>query len=267
MRCTKKSRENIMPHHWRDDRYRGRDYGDWESGRPVRQTGNWSGMRGEGPRHDYPGQREFSDDYPSYGSQYGRDRDYGYPGRRNFNPDYNPYEYEPYPTGRRTFAPGYGHHSYPGDYRGASYGFHEDRYGRYGNPDRGWWDRASDEVSSWFGDDEAQRRREMDEMRDHRGRGPKGYKRSDQRIHEDVSDRLTDDSWLDASDIEVRVKDGEVTLTGTVDSRAGKYRAEMITESCSGVSEVQNNLRVTSHTDSPSTYETTGAGRMKTRAY
>lgn len=256
-----------MPHDWRDDRHRGRDYGDWEGGRPVRQTGYWSGMRGEGPRHDFPGQREFSDDYPS---RHRRDRDYGYRDRRDPPPQYDPYEYEPYPTGRRSFAPGYGHFDYPGDYRGpSSYGFHEDRYGRYGygNPERGWWDRASDEVSSWLGDEDAQRRREMDERRSHRGRGPKGYKRSDARILEDVSDRLTDDHWLDASDIEVRVKDGEVTLSGTVDSRASKYRAEMIADSCSGVSEVQNHLRVTSHTDSPSTYETTEPGRVKTRAY
>jgi hypothetical protein len=235
MRCTINHGRTIMPH-WRDDRYRGRGYGDWEAGRP-RQTGNWSGMRGERPGYGYRGQREYSDDYPSYGSQYGRDRDFGYGGRRD--PDYNPYEYEPYPSGRRDFAPGYGR-DYPGNYRGSQHhALHED----------------------------PQRRRDMDEMRDHRGRGPKGYKRSDERIREDLSDRLTDDSWLDASDIEVRVKDSEVTLTGTVDSRSAKYRAEMIAESCSGVSEVQNNLRVTSHTDSPSTYETADSARAKTRAY
>jgi CBS domain-containing protein len=41
--------------------------------------------------------------------------------------------------------------------------------GGYGNggSDRGWWDRASDEVSSWFGDDQAERRREMDERSGH----------------------------------------------------------------------------------------------------
>ncbi|HEX8624426.1 MAG TPA: DUF2171 domain-containing protein [Allosphingosinicella sp.] len=34
-----------------------------------------------------------------------------------------------------------------------------------GDDDRGFFDRAGDEVRSWFGDDEAQRRREMDERR------------------------------------------------------------------------------------------------------
>ena len=40
-----------------------------------------------------------------------------------------------------------------------------------GRDDRGFWDRASDEVASWFGDDDADRRRREDEMRDERDRG------------------------------------------------------------------------------------------------
>jgi osmotically-inducible protein OsmY len=79
---------------------------------------------------------------------------------------------------------------------------------------------------------------------EHRGRGPKNYKRSDERIREDVSDRLSDDSWLDASEIDVKVSDCEVTLTGTVDSREDKRRAEDLAEAVSGVRHVQNNLRV-----------------------
>ena len=51
-------------------------------------------------------------------------------------------------------------------------------------------------------------------------------------------------SWLDASDIDVTVTDGEVTLTGTVWSREEKRRAEDIAESVPGVRHVQNNLRV-----------------------
>lgn len=77
-----------------------------------------------------------------------------------------------------------------------------------------------------------------------RGKGPKGYTRADDRIREDVSDRLSDDDLLDASDITVSVKDCEVTLDGMVDSRAAKRAAEDCAEACSGVKHVQNNLRV-----------------------
>ena len=78
----------------------------------------------------------------------------------------------------------------------------------------------------------------------HRGKGPKGYARSDERIREDVSDRMWLNSWLDASDVAVSVADGEVTLAGTVASREEKRRAEDIAESVPGVRHVQNDLRV-----------------------
>jgi osmotically-inducible protein OsmY len=134
--------------------------------------------------------------------------------------------------------------AYEGDYGRAAGGdsrrYGEDRGGGRGNR-RDFWDRASDEVASWFGDEDAERRRQRDE---HRGRGPKGYVRSDARIEEDVNDRLTDDGMLDASDIEVDVAEREVTLSGTVTSRMAKRRAEDLADSVSGVEHVQNNLRV-----------------------
>ncbi|WP_221392613.1 BON domain-containing protein [Dyadobacter sp. NIV53] len=117
----------------------------------------------------------------------------------------------------------------------------------YENQDRGFWDRTKDEVSSWFGDDDAERRRDMDRRQqqgEHRGRGPKGYRRSDDRIKDDINDRLSDDSWIDASEIEVKVENGEVTLTGTVDDRTAKRRAEDIADGISGVSNVENRIRV-----------------------
>ena len=122
------------------------------------------------------------------------------------------------------------------------------REGR-GQETRSWWDRTQDELSSWFGDENARRRREWDERQadvraEHRGRGPKGYQRSDARIAEDLNDRLTDDPYLDASDIEVRVQDGEVTLSGEVARREDKRRAEDLADNISGVGHVQNNLRV-----------------------
>lgn len=129
----------------------------------------------------------------------------------------------------------------------------QERFGsRAGRPDydmqrsrgeeRDYWDKTKDEVASWFGDDEAARRRELDK---HRGKGPKNYKRSDARIEEEINDMLTDDPYVDASEIEVTVKNGEVTLTGTVDNRVTKRRAEDIVEQVSGVTHVENRLRAT----------------------
>lgn len=76
------------------------------------------------------------------------------------------------------------------------------------------------------------------------GRGPKGWQRSDDRIREDINERLTDHPHIDASEIEVKVQNGEVTLTGMVDERHAKRLAEDIAESVSGVREVHNQLRV-----------------------
>lgn len=221
-----------------------------------------------------------------------------------------------------------------------------ERYGR----ERSFGDRAADEVRSWVGDDEAQRRREMDEARErererdrgernwtdsssryrdyprdrsigresgadrdyryagetalgrpdwgfggegsyeerqymaeydrpgwrndrsyasrtghsrpnysrtdssqstyqgvnYSGMGPRGYRRSDQRILEDVCDRLTEDPRVNASDVEVKINDGVVTLSGTVQSREEKRAAEDCVESVAGVKDVSNNLRVSS---------------------
>jgi hypothetical protein len=77
-----------------------------------------------------------------------------------------------------------------------------------------------------------------------RGIGPKNYARTDERILEDVCDELTEDPILDASEVEVKVADGEVTLSGTVEDRAEKRRAEDDADRIIGVRHVQNNLRV-----------------------
>ncbi|HZH11647.1 MAG TPA: BON domain-containing protein [Microvirga sp.] len=140
-----------------------------------------------------------------------------------------------------------------------SYGRDQDRnssdtFGRGSrdyHEDRGFFERAGDEMRSWFGDDDAERRREQDmrQAGQHRGRGPKGYQRSDARIMEDVNDRLTEDPHLDALEIEVSVSNREVTLSGTVNSRFEKRHAEDIAESVSGVTHVQNNLRVQQYAD------------------
>jgi hypothetical protein len=76
------------------------------------------------------------------------------------------------------------------------------------------------------------------------GKGPKNYTRSDERIREDVCDHLAYHPYIDASDIEVVVRDGEVTLTGSVDARMVKRAAEECCEHVRGVRDVHNHLRV-----------------------
>jgi osmotically-inducible protein OsmY len=107
---------------------------------------------------------------------------------------------------------------------------------------QGYRERNEDEeVSAKAGYSSLQERLES---RQHRGKGPRSYRRSDDRIHEDVNDRLYDDPWLNATDIEVGVQDGDVVLKGTVEDRQAKRRAEDICESVSGVKNVENRLRI-----------------------
>jgi osmotically-inducible protein OsmY len=190
----------------------------------------WAGGRG---RSEFKyGHQTGYDEYPSFGGEsYGRMAQPNWPS--GLGRDY----------GREEWARG----------RRAYYGDEGSRRDR--GEERGFFDRAGDEVSSWFGDENAERRRERDARRDERdarreerrGRGPRNYARSDDRIREDVCDRLTDDSLVDASDVEVAVSGSEVTLSGTVDSRDQRRRAEDLAERISGVTHVQNNLRVKMH--------------------
>ena len=78
----------------------------------------------------------------------------------------------------------------------------------------------------------------------HRGKGPKGFEPSDDRIRERVCEALADDHNIDATNIEVSVHKGEVTLSGAVDDRETKRMAEDCVLQCSGVRDVHNQLRV-----------------------
>jgi hypothetical protein len=78
----------------------------------------------------------------------------------------------------------------------------------------------------------------------HRGKGPLGYQRSDERLRELICEALSDDDQIDASQIEVSVKNGDVTLSGMVEDRRVKRDAEDCTCSVAGVRDVQNLLRV-----------------------
>lgn len=214
---------------------------DWEVG-----DRNYSD-RNEADRN-YRGQNFGGQSYgsPSYGGQDYGSPSYGYQGAarsRNIDRGYGPtgadvFTSEDYGDGSRAWSGTGASGGAAG--RVSSYGAYSGT-GSYGSDDgRGFADRAVDEVRSWFGDKDAERRREED----HRGRGPSDYTRSDERIREDANDRLTEDPRLDARQISVTVSEGEVTLTGTVEDRSAKRRAEDCVDAISGVKHVQNNLRV-----------------------
>jgi osmotically-inducible protein OsmY len=75
-------------------------------------------------------------------------------------------------------------------------------------------------------------------------RGPKGYKRSDERLKEDISERIMQRHDIDASEVTVEVQNGKVTLEGTVSDRRMKHALEDLADACPGVEDVDNRVRV-----------------------
>jgi osmotically-inducible protein OsmY len=86
------------------------------------------------------------------------------------------------------------------------------------------------------------RQREAPQPRGHYGKGPKGYTRSDERIFEDVCERLRADMEVDATELSVTVRSGEVTLEGRVPDRFQEHRAIEVAESVRGVCNVTSHL-------------------------
>ena len=77
----------------------------------------------------------------------------------------------------------------------------------------------------------------------HRGKGPKNYVRSDQRVFEDVCEALMQQDAIDASEITVAVDQGVVTLDGSVVTAHMKELAEEAIMDLPGVKSVRNMLR------------------------
>ena len=203
------------------------------------QGGYGTGYYGSGYTGGYRSGSSGSGRYNRRGEGYGGG--FGFGERSNF--------------GDRNYDRRYGYSNYRDGQRNEEWPGSSNYRNQPSNDERNWWDKTTDEVSSWFGDEEAERRRRQDRM--HKGRGPKNYTRSDERIKEDINDKLSDDWFIDASEVDVAVSNGEVTLTGTVDDRATKRRAEDIAETVSGVKHVENRLRVSTSQTSSSSYTTT----------
>ena len=81
----------------------------------------------------------------------------------------------------------------------------------------------------------------------HYGKGPKGYRRSDDRVRDEICDVVARQGYVDASDVEVTVEGGVVRLVGTVESRQDKRALEIMAERVHGVEEVRNEVRLRRH--------------------
>ncbi len=255
------------PEHYNDREWR---QGDWrQQGRQgyQGQGGYGQGGYGQGGQGGYYAQPG----YPQGGYGQGRSAQYGQggSGQSGYGPGSREGSYGQQWSGRaggqgRQSQGMYGQAGYGGQgygsrgYTGQGYGS-QSGYGQggrvawpeqresherdYSRQERGGeWDRDREQ---WRGYGQGGQQGAQQQQRGQfAGRGPKGYKRSDDRIKEDVNEQLTRNPDLDASDIEVNVENGEVTLTGTVDARQAKRLAEDLAENCSGVQEVHNQLRV-----------------------
>ncbi|MFL5494526.1 MAG: BON domain-containing protein [Gemmatimonadales bacterium] len=74
---------------------------------------------------------------------------------------------------------------------------------------------------------------------------PRARRRPNDTLAREIHEILTQDPELDATEIQVEVERGAVTLTGVVASREAKLLAEELVESITGVREVHNALMVT----------------------
>ena len=138
---------------------------------------------------------------------------------------YYEYRYLPYGSGRGNR-----------DFNRRNHGDHETERGSYG--DREFYRREGDyeSRSDPYSNDWTQG--------PYSGIGPRGYRRADDRIRDDVNDRLMWHGYVDATDIQVDVNDGVVTLSGTVNTRREKRMAEDAAESVSGVEDVNNQIQI-----------------------
>jgi osmotically-inducible protein OsmY len=73
--------------------------------------------------------------------------------------------------------------------------------------------------------------------------------RTPERIREDLCDRLTENPFVDASDVEVTISGSEVVLEGTVDSETSYLQTQASAEEVIGVTHVHNHLAVRSKLD------------------
>lgn len=242
----------------------------------MRYGESWQGERGEPGDRWYRGQ-EGSRGYPGYGGYAANNEPWrtGYPrtggGGETWRNDENWRTYGQ--GGNESWQQDYGRDQYREPWQGRggersmtnTQGYYEgygprgsyEPYGSYGGQSGSeLYGRSSAGGSSGSTGTMGNR---GNERGPHTGRGPRGYHRSDDRISEEVCDRLEQHGWMDASELNVEVHNGEVSLKGDVDSRQQKRLAEDIAEGVAGVKDVHNELRVHEHQGGGQNQSTTSA--------
>ncbi|MCK7595246.1 BON domain-containing protein [Pseudomarimonas salicorniae] len=205
--------------------------GGWQSAYPYGGGSRRGAQPGRGPSRDDPTQ-----------SWRGPDP-YGYPGTQVLGDAANeqgidegePYRYAAHRL--REHRPD----AMPAGYAGARQGEFSGGGNRYGDP------VASQLPYAW---NQGPRRAAIPAYQsDHfgfTGRAPKGYERSDERIREDLCERLTEAADIDPSEVSIEVSGGRVTLSGEVEARWMRHQIENLADACPGVRDIDNRLTVAS---------------------
>lgn len=237
---TRRTREDLRQD-WRDREDEDRDFGygryaDTDEGDSSVRAGSYDQGRAQFQRERDPNEQR---------GNYGRA---GYSGQGHYGQ-----------TGYGRGGYGQGRHGQP------SYGFERERdrerefgggrysQGTFGTERSGWreqggWNEPYGEGQQYttrgdYPSGSSEYGHGVRGMGQHRGKGPKGYQRSDERLKEMICERLREDPDIDPGDVTITVTGGRITLEGTVDSRHTKNAIEDIADQF-GVQDVQNNLRV-----------------------
>lgn len=253
--------------HYSDRRITGRGYQSEDDRYEDRQRGRSQDSERRYTRPDYdseldierPGQARFGSARNSY--DFGRDYDQ--------NSAWSQPSFRPQPRFQDRMSDSHPRNmdygrgdSYSRDFQNSNIG-HADWNNRFDA------NRFNGDSSSWNRYSSDQNQQSQHHFNDQKSRWPKSYKRTDDRIKDDIHEELIRHGRIDASEIEVQVKDGEITLTGQVLSRQDKRLVEDIAEKVLGAQEVHNQLRVSKQqtaNDQKNTSSTFGSGsnRMAT---
>lgn len=101
-----------------------------------------------------------------------------------------------------------------------------------------------EQLNSYTSDFDPSYKDQYEIRRNYYGYGPKGYRRSDQKLKDEARLLLNQDPILDSSNINIEVFNNVIFLRGFVDSRKDKKRAEFLIEDIFGIEDIQNQLKI-----------------------